>query len=97
MIFPVPDTQSVQVLVKSPLSGIYIVGVHDEISFCPLVQMFDLDVVYITFFEDFVCYTDWFFFTSASSLNGQKDSIYSLALNSMGTVLISGSTEKVIQ
>lgn len=32
----------------------------------------------------------------ASSLNGQKDSIYSLALNSMGTVLISGSTEKVI-
>ena len=36
-----------------------------------------------------------FFFMSASSLNGQKDSIYSLALNTMGTVLISGSTEKV--
>ena len=37
----------------------------------------------------------WFSFVSASSLNGQKDSIYSLALNSMGTVLVSGSTEKV--
>ena len=34
-------------------------------------------------------------FIVASSLNGQKDSIYSLALNSIGTVLISGSTEKV--
>ena len=37
----------------------------------------------------------WFIVTAASSLNGQKDSIYSLGLNSMGTVLISGSTEKV--
>lgn len=47
------------------------------------------------------CYTipilisEWFIVTAASSLNGQKDSIYSLGLNSMGTVLISGSTEKV--
>ena len=39
--------------------------------------------------------SEWFIVTAASSLNGQKDSIYSLGLNSMGTVLISGSTEKV--
>lgn len=32
---------------------------------------------------------------SASSLNGNKDSIYSLAMNPSGTVVISGSTEKV--
>lgn len=32
---------------------------------------------------------------TASSLSGQKDSIYSLAMNRNGTVLISGSTEKV--
>ena len=51
------------------------------------------------FFQNFLFFTDCFFFCfffiSASSLNGQKDSIYSLALNTMGTVLISGSTEKV--
>ncbi|XP_058951247.2 WD repeat-containing protein 48-like isoform X2 [Pocillopora verrucosa] len=34
---------------------------------------------------------------TTSSLNGQKDSIYSLALNTMGTVLISGSTEKILR
>jgi len=34
---------------------------------------------------------------TTSSLNGQKDSIYSLAMNSMGTVLISGSTEKILR
>lgn len=34
---------------------------------------------------------------TTSSLNGQKDSIYSLALNSMGTVLVSGSTEKILR
>ena len=34
-------------------------------------------------------------FFSASSLNGQKDSIYSLAMNQSGSVVISGSTEKV--
>eukprot|EP00795_Rhopilema_esculentum_P008237 gene8237-14175_t len=32
-----------------------------------------------------------------SSLGGQKDSIYSLALNSAGTVLVSGSTEKILR
>eukprot|EP00794_Sanderia_malayensis_P012266 gene12266-13531_t len=32
-----------------------------------------------------------------SSLCGQKDSIYSLALNSAGTVLVSGSTEKILR
>eukprot|EP00112_Aurelia_sp_Birch-Aquarium-sp1_P016107 Seg362.6 transcript_id=Seg362.6/GoldUCD/mRNA.D3Y31 product="WD repeat-containing protein 48" protein_id=Seg362.6/GoldUCD/D3Y31 len=32
-----------------------------------------------------------------SSLGGQKDSIYSLALNSSGTVLVSGSTEKILR
>lgn len=31
----------------------------------------------------------------ASSLSGNKDSIYSLAMNQTGTVIISGSTEKV--
>ena len=36
-----------------------------------------------------------FFFMKASSLSGQKDSIYSLAMNNAGTVLVSGSTEKV--
>lgn len=42
-----------------------------------------------------------FFFSnlllSASSLNGNKDSIYSLAMNQPGTVIVSGSTEKVIR
>nr|XP_054749635.1 WD repeat-containing protein 48-like [Lytechinus pictus] len=32
---------------------------------------------------------------TTSSLNGQKDSIYSLAMNQSGSVIISGSTEKV--
>ncbi|XP_031553302.1 WD repeat-containing protein 48-like [Actinia tenebrosa] len=34
---------------------------------------------------------------TTSSLSGQKDSIYSLAMNRSGTVLISGSTEKVLR
>ena len=33
----------------------------------------------------------------ASSLNADKDSIYSLAMNSSGTVIVSGSTEKVLR
>ena len=32
---------------------------------------------------------------TTSSLNGNKDSIYSLAMNPAGTVIVSGSTEKV--
>lgn len=35
------------------------------------------------------------YFEIASSLSGNKDSIYSLAMNQMGTVIVSGSTEKV--
>uniref|UniRef100_A0A915AQJ8 WD repeat-containing protein 48 homolog n=1 Tax=Parascaris univalens TaxID=6257 RepID=A0A915AQJ8_PARUN len=34
---------------------------------------------------------------TTSSLNGNKDSIYSLAMNPSGTVVISGSTEKVLR
>ncbi|EDO41779.1 predicted protein [Nematostella vectensis] len=34
---------------------------------------------------------------TTSSLSGQKDSIYSLAMNPAGTVLISGSTEKILR
>lgn len=34
---------------------------------------------------------------TTSSLNGNKDSIYSLAMNPSGTVIISGSTEKVLR
>ncbi|KAK3551904.1 hypothetical protein QTP70_031550 [Hemibagrus guttatus] len=34
---------------------------------------------------------------TTSSLSGNKDSIYSLAMNQMGTVIISGSTEKVLR
>ncbi|XP_020905705.2 WD repeat-containing protein 48 [Exaiptasia diaphana] len=34
---------------------------------------------------------------TTSSLSGQKDSIYSLAMNRSGTVLISGSTEKILR
>ncbi|OXB63821.1 hypothetical protein ASZ78_016227 [Callipepla squamata] len=34
---------------------------------------------------------------TASSLSGNKDSIYSLAMNQMGTVIVSGSTEKVLR
>lgn len=34
-------------------------------------------------------------FMAASSLSGNKDSIYSLAMNQLGTVIVSGSTEKV--
>nr|CAD7599540.1 unnamed protein product [Timema genevievae] len=33
----------------------------------------------------------------ASSLNGNKDSIYSLAMNPSGTAIVSGSTEKVLR
>lgn len=34
---------------------------------------------------------------TTSSLNGNKDSIYSLAMNPFGTVVVSGSTEKVLR
>ncbi|XP_054154026.1 WD repeat-containing protein 48-like [Oppia nitens] len=34
---------------------------------------------------------------TTSSLTGNKDSIYSLAMNSAGTVIVSGSTEKVLR
>uniref|UniRef100_A0A8C1CX29 WD repeat-containing protein 48 n=1 Tax=Cyprinus carpio carpio TaxID=630221 RepID=A0A8C1CX29_CYPCA len=34
---------------------------------------------------------------TTSSLSGNKDSIYSLAMNQMGTVIVSGSTEKVLR
>lgn len=34
---------------------------------------------------------------SASSLSGNKDSIYSLAMNQSGSVIVSGSTEKVLR
>ncbi|KAL7641384.1 UNVERIFIED_CONTAM: hypothetical protein RMT77_008524 [Armadillidium vulgare] len=34
---------------------------------------------------------------TTSSLNGNKDSIYSLAMNAPGTVIVSGSTEKVLR
>ena len=33
----------------------------------------------------------------ASSLSGSKDSIYSLGMNQQGTVVVSGSTEKVLR
>ena len=33
----------------------------------------------------------------ASSLNADKDSIYSLTMNASGTVIVSGSTEKVLR
>ncbi|KAK1332580.1 hypothetical protein QTO34_007263 [Cnephaeus nilssonii] len=33
----------------------------------------------------------------ASSLSGNKDSIYSLAMNQLGTIIVSGSTEKVLR
>nr|XP_060496694.1 WD repeat-containing protein 48 [Panthera onca] len=34
---------------------------------------------------------------NASSLSGNKDSIYSLAMNQLGTIIVSGSTEKVLR
>lgn len=34
---------------------------------------------------------------TASSLAGNKESIYSLAMNQPGTVIVSGSTEKVLR
>ncbi|CAM9547553.1 WD repeat-containing protein 48 [Petromyzon marinus] len=34
---------------------------------------------------------------TTSSLSGNKDSIYSLAMNQMGTIIVSGSTEKVLR
>ena len=34
---------------------------------------------------------------TTSSLNGNKDSIYSLAMNPSGTVIVSGSTERVLR
>lgn len=37
------------------------------------------------------------FFCLAASLPGSKNSIYSLGMNNSGTVLISGSTEKVLR
>lgn len=41
------------------------------------------------------CTNVFIFSMTASSLSGNKDSIYSLAMNQAGTVIISGSTEKV--
>lgn len=38
-----------------------------------------------------------FCFFKASSLPGNKDSIYSLAMNPSGSIILSGSTEKVIR
>lgn len=35
--------------------------------------------------------------TSASSLHGSKSSIYSLAMNTLGTVVVAGSTENVLR
>ena len=37
------------------------------------------------------------FHHTASSVSGNKDSIYSLAMNPSGTVIVSGSTEKVLR
>ncbi|XP_077990017.1 WD repeat-containing protein 48-like [Glandiceps talaboti] len=34
---------------------------------------------------------------TTSSLSGQKDSIYSLAMNQAGTIIVSGSTEKILR
>lgn len=34
---------------------------------------------------------------SASSLRGTKNSIYSLAMNELGTVIIAGSTENILR
>lgn len=34
---------------------------------------------------------------AASSLNGNKESIYSLAMNAAGSVIVSGSTEKLLR
>lgn len=34
---------------------------------------------------------------AASSLSGNRDSIYSLAMNQIGTIIVSGSTEKVLR
>uniref|UniRef100_A0A2K6C816 WD repeat-containing protein 48 n=2 Tax=Cercopithecidae TaxID=9527 RepID=A0A2K6C816_MACNE len=34
---------------------------------------------------------------TTSSLSGNKDSIYSLAMNQLGTIIVSGSTEKVLR
>ena len=39
----------------------------------------------------YVCVDLW----PATTLSGHKESIYSLAMNDAGTVLVSGSTEKV--
>jgi len=39
----------------------------------------------------------WLIMCLASSLNADKDSIYSLAMNASGTVIVSGSTEKVLR
>lgn len=57
----------------------------------------DISWVDNNYYADMVIsHSEWHHkFLAASSLNGQKDSIYSLALNSIGTVLVSGSTEKV--
>ena len=37
------------------------------------------------------------YLVAASSLSGNRDSIYSLAMNQIGTVIVSGSTEKVLR
>nr|CAD7413709.1 unnamed protein product [Timema poppensis] len=57
---------------------------HRFLNVCKgVVTCYDLDCVSI---EDI-----------SSSLNGNKDSIYSLAMNPSGTAIVSGSTEKVLR
>jgi WD40 repeat protein len=45
----------------------------------------------------FIKFVKLLLYFAASSLSGNKDSIYSLAMNAPGTVIVSGSTEKVLR
>ena len=70
---------------------------RDGHAFDKMYMVIDLNnwlILFATFYQ-FSVLLFLFCTFKASSLSGQKDSIYSLAMNQAGTVLVSGSTEKV--
>ena len=64
-------------------------------SFSALTMKLRLDCKINT--VKFVKIMRFFFFHSASSFKGCKSSVYSIAMNPSGTVLVAGSTERVLR
>ncbi|XP_033993185.1 WD repeat-containing protein 48 isoform X1 [Trematomus bernacchii] len=72
------------------------------VNFCPkytvVLSVVNLELSLMAYLRDILyLWTHYNPSPTASSLSGNKDSIYSLAMNQMGTVIVSGSTEKVLR